>query len=121
VLHVFSQWNWPGLEGQDIAVWVHSNLDRVELLLNGQSLGAKDVQKDQHLAWLVKYVASTIELALTRRAPPRRGGVPPPAATTEARPAIGPPPNGTDPSLGAGFGGRRGGAPAPLVLRQVKR
>ena len=61
VLHVFPHWNWPGLEGQDIAVWVHSNLDRVELFLNGQSLGAKDVQKDQHLAWLVKYAAGTIE------------------------------------------------------------
>jgi hypothetical protein len=100
---------------------VHSNLDRVELLLNGQSLSAKDVQKDQHLAWLVEYAASTIALELTRSAPPRRGGGPPPAATTEARPAIGPPPNGTDPSFGAGFGGRRGGTPAPLVLRRVKR
>ena len=51
VLHVFPHWNWPGLEGQEIAVWVHSNLDRVELFHNGQSLGAKDMQKDQHLAW----------------------------------------------------------------------
>ena len=55
VLHVFPHWNWPGLEGQDIAVWVHSNMDRVELFHNGQSLGAKDMQKDQHLAWTVKY------------------------------------------------------------------
>ena len=45
VLHVFPHWNWPGLEGQEIAVWVHSNLDRVELFHNGQSLGAKDMQK----------------------------------------------------------------------------
>lgn len=61
VLHVFPHWNWPGLEGQEIAVWVHSNLERVELFLNGQSLGAKDVQKDQHLAWTVKYTPGTIE------------------------------------------------------------
>ena len=61
VLHLFPHWNWPGLEGQEIAVWVHSNLDRVELFLNGQSLGAKDMQKDQHLAWLVKYAPGTIE------------------------------------------------------------
>jgi beta-galactosidase len=61
VLHLFPHWNWPGLEGQDIAVWVHSNLDRVELFLNGQSLGAKDVQKDQHLAWIVKYAPGSIE------------------------------------------------------------
>ncbi|HTS62966.1 MAG TPA: beta-galactosidase GalA [Candidatus Acidoferrales bacterium] len=61
VLHVFPHWNWPGLEGQEIAVWVHSNMDRVELFLNGQSLGAKEMQKDQHLAWAVKYAPGTIE------------------------------------------------------------
>ena len=61
VLHLFPHWNWPGLEGQEIAVWVHSNLDRVELFHNGQSLGAKDMQKDQHLAWNVKYAPGTIE------------------------------------------------------------
>jgi beta-galactosidase len=61
VLHVFPHWNWPGLEGQEIAVWVHSNLDRVELFHNGQRLGAKDVTKDQHLAWNVKYAPGVIE------------------------------------------------------------
>ena len=61
MLHVFPHWNWPGLEGQEIAVWVHSNLDRVELFHNGQSLGAKDMPKDQHLAWNVKYAPGTIE------------------------------------------------------------
>lgn len=61
VLHVFPHWNWPGLEGQEIAVWVHSNLDRVELFHNAQSLGAKDMQKDQHLAWNVKYAPGSIE------------------------------------------------------------
>ena len=36
-------------------------MDRVELFHNGQSLGAKDMQKDQHLAWIVKYAPGTIE------------------------------------------------------------
>jgi beta-galactosidase len=61
VLHLFPHWNWPGLEGQEIAVWVHSNLDRVELFLNGESLGAKDMKKDGHLAWNVKYALGGIE------------------------------------------------------------
>ena len=61
VLHLFPHWNWPGLEGQEIAVWVHSNLDRVELFLNGESLGAKDMKKDSHLAWNVKYAPGAIE------------------------------------------------------------
>ena len=55
VLHLFPHWNWPGLEGKEIAVWVYSNLDKVELFLNGQSLGTKDVKKDSHVAWNVKY------------------------------------------------------------------
>jgi beta-galactosidase len=61
VLHLFPHWNWPGMEGQQIAVWVHSNLDKVELFHNGQSLGAKDMKKDSHLAWNVKYAPGTIE------------------------------------------------------------
>jgi beta-galactosidase len=61
VLHVFPHWNWPGLEGQEIVVWVHSNFDRVELFHNGQSLGAKDMPRDQHLAWNVKYAPGAIE------------------------------------------------------------
>jgi beta-galactosidase len=40
---------------------VHSNLDRVEVFLNGQSLGAKDMKKDSHLAWNVKYAPGAIE------------------------------------------------------------
>jgi beta-galactosidase len=61
VLHVFPHWNWPGMEGQEIAVWVYSNLDKVELFLNSQSLGAKEMKKDSHLAWIVKYAPGMIE------------------------------------------------------------
>ena len=61
VLHLFPHWNWPGMEGKEIAVWVFSNLDSVELFHNGQSLGAKDVKKDSHVAWVVKYAPGTIE------------------------------------------------------------
>jgi len=61
VLHLFPHWNWPGYEGKDIAVWAHSNLDRVELFLNGKSLGAKDVKKDSHVAWVVKYAPGSLE------------------------------------------------------------
>ena len=61
VLHLFPHWNWPGMEGKEIAVWVYSNLDRVELLVNGQSLGTKDVKKDSHVAWNVKYAPGAIE------------------------------------------------------------
>jgi beta-galactosidase len=61
VLHLFPHWNWPGYEGKKIAVWVFSNLDKVELFLNGESLGAKDVKKDSHVAWNVVYAPGSIE------------------------------------------------------------
>jgi beta-galactosidase len=61
VLHLFPHWNWPGYEGKKIAVWVFSNLDEVELFHNGQSLGAKDVKKDAHVAWNVEYAPGSIE------------------------------------------------------------
>jgi beta-galactosidase len=61
VLHLFPHWNWEGKEGQEIEVWVHSNLDRVELFLNGTSQGAQDVVRNTHLMWKVKYAPGAIE------------------------------------------------------------
>jgi beta-galactosidase len=75
VLHLFPHWNWAGKEGQEIAVWCFSNLERIELFLNGQSLGAQKMERDAHVAWKVKYGPGTLEargyrngrLALTAR------------------------------------------------------
>jgi beta-galactosidase len=61
VLHLFPHWNWGGKEGEEILVWCHTNLDSVELFLNGTSLGAKHVVKNSHLEWKVKYAAGVIE------------------------------------------------------------
>ncbi|HEY4321040.1 MAG TPA: beta-galactosidase GalA [Gemmatimonadales bacterium] len=61
VLHLFPHWNWSGREGQPIDVWVHSNLDEVELLLNGHSLGRKPVIANSHLSWQVPYAPGAIE------------------------------------------------------------
>ena len=55
VLHLFPHWNWPGREGQEIPVWVHSNCQEVELFLNGVSLGKQTVRPLHHLEWKVKY------------------------------------------------------------------
>ncbi len=61
VLHLFPHWNWPGKEGQEVEVWCHSNLERVELFLNGKSLGAQDVRRDSHVMWKVPYAPGTLE------------------------------------------------------------
>jgi beta-galactosidase len=55
VLHLFPHWNWPGKEGQQIDVWVHTNYDQIQLFLNGNSLGVKETPKNGHLEWKVYY------------------------------------------------------------------
>jgi beta-galactosidase len=61
VLHLFPHWNFAGKESEEIPVWVHSNLDEVELFLNGNSLGSQQVPRLGHVEWKVKYEPGTIE------------------------------------------------------------
>jgi beta-galactosidase len=66
VLHLFPHWNFEGREGEEIPVWVHSNLDEVELFVNGKSLGSQKVPRLGHVEWKVKYAAGLIEARGTR-------------------------------------------------------
>ncbi len=61
VLHLLPHWNWGGREGEPISVWVHSNLDSVELFLNGKSQGSQKVEPLTHLEWKVKYEPGVLE------------------------------------------------------------
>ena len=61
IVHIFPHWNWAGKEGQPIDVWAFSNADRVELFLNGKSLGVKDMPKNGHVNWFVPYAPGTLE------------------------------------------------------------
>jgi beta-galactosidase len=73
VLHLFPHWNWR--PGQKVNIWCHSNLDRVELFLNGESLGVRDVPRLGHVEWDAEFESGVIEargyrngqLALTDR------------------------------------------------------
>ena len=60
-LHLFPHWNFEGREGEEIPVWAHSNLDEVELLVNGKSLGSQKVPRLGHVEWKVKYEKGAIE------------------------------------------------------------
>jgi beta-galactosidase len=60
-LHLFPHWNWQGREGQMINVWCHSNLERVELFLNGVSQGVRRVFPYKHVEWDVPYTAGVLE------------------------------------------------------------
>ena len=61
VLHVFPHWNWEQRDGEPISVWVHSNLDSVELFLNGKSYGSQKVLPLTHIEWNVKYEPGVLE------------------------------------------------------------
>ncbi|MGA2216526.1 MAG: beta-galactosidase GalA [Terracidiphilus sp.] len=81
VLHLFPHWNFEGKEGEVIPVWVHSNLDEVELFVNGESAGSQKVPHLGHVEWKVKYEAGSIE------ARGRKGGR---VVLTEKRETTGP-------------------------------
>jgi beta-galactosidase len=66
VLHLFPHWNFEGQEDDEIPVWVHSNLDSVELFVNGKSQGAKPVPHLGHVEWKVRYQPGVIEARGTK-------------------------------------------------------
>ena len=66
VLHLFPHWNWDERNGEPISVWVHSNLDSVEVFLNGKSQGSQKVQPLTHLEWKVKYEPGVLEARGTK-------------------------------------------------------
>ena len=61
VLHISPHWNWKGKEGQPINVWVNSNAESVELLLNGKSMGKKEMPPNRHLEWDVPYEPGALQ------------------------------------------------------------
>jgi beta-galactosidase len=60
-LHLFPHWNWSGREGEPIKIWAYSNLDEVELFVNGVSAGSQKVPHLGHLEWTAKYLPGSIE------------------------------------------------------------
>lgn len=60
MLHLFPHWNWPDKIGQLINVWCYSNCKKVELFLNGRSLGEKTMPSCGHLEWNVKYTPGVL-------------------------------------------------------------
>lgn len=61
VLYVFPHWNWPDKAGQELTVGCFSNFEQVELLLNGASLGKKDMPRNGRLEWKVAYQPGVLE------------------------------------------------------------
>jgi beta-galactosidase len=56
MVHIMpGSWNWHGKEGQNIRVLAFSNAKKVELVLNGNSLGTKEMPHDDYVEWEVPY------------------------------------------------------------------
>jgi beta-galactosidase len=61
VLHLLPHWNWPEGQNRVIDVWCHSNLEAVELLLNGVSQGRQTIARNSHAEWKVPYAPGVLE------------------------------------------------------------
>lgn len=62
VIHIMPHWNWVGeKEGQPMRVVVFSNCPKVELLLNGKSLGVQDMPRYASVEWEVPYQPGKLE------------------------------------------------------------
>jgi len=61
ILHLIPHWNWAGSEGKSIQVMALANVEKVELFLNGRSLGQKPVDKYQMLTAEVPYEPGKLE------------------------------------------------------------
>ncbi|WP_246543919.1 beta-galactosidase GalA [Novosphingobium profundi] len=66
LVHLLPHWTWPqkagaGGKGEPVEVWVHANVEEVELVLNGRSLGRKAMPRNRHLVWKVPYVPGILE------------------------------------------------------------
>ena len=55
VLHILPHWNLEGHEGEKISVWVYSNCDEVQLIVNGKKLERKKMPVNGHLEWDATY------------------------------------------------------------------
>jgi beta-galactosidase len=60
LVHITPNWNLPGSEGKPVSVIVYSNLPKVDLLLNGVSLGEKQCPFNGHAEWTVNYAPGTL-------------------------------------------------------------
>ena len=55
VLHILPHWNLDGHEGETVSIWVYSNLDEVQLIVNGKKLERKEMPENGHLEWTAEY------------------------------------------------------------------
>ena len=55
VLHILPHWNLKGHEGETVSIWVYSNLDEVQMVVNGVKMERKAMPENCHLEWTAEY------------------------------------------------------------------
>jgi beta-galactosidase len=61
LLDILPHWNWTGREGQPIKVMLATNVERVELFLNGKSVGQAAADPYDMVTFSVTYAAGRLE------------------------------------------------------------
>ncbi|MBQ9131167.1 MAG: glycoside hydrolase family 2 protein, partial [Clostridia bacterium] len=62
MVHLLPHWNFRGMEGEPITVFAYTNAPRLELFLNGESLGAQNIRPHGHGEWVVPYAPGRLEV-----------------------------------------------------------
>ena len=51
MLHILTDQNLEGREGETVSVWVYSNCEEVQIIVNGVKLERKKMPLNGHLEW----------------------------------------------------------------------
>ena len=62
MVHLLPHWNFIGLEGEPIKVFAYTNTPALELFLNGETQGRREIEKYGHGEWTVPYAPGKIEV-----------------------------------------------------------
>ncbi len=62
MVHLLPHWNFKGFEGQPIKVFAYSNVSKLELFLNGKSMGVRNIERIDHGEWTVPYEEGKLEV-----------------------------------------------------------
>lgn len=61
MVHLMPHWNYEGLEGEIVRVVAYTNCEKVELFLNGRSVGERMIERYGHGEWQVPFEAGILE------------------------------------------------------------
>ena len=62
MVHLLPHWNFRGMEGVPVTIVAYTNCERLELFVNGESAGVRDIEKYGHGEWTAPYEPGFIEV-----------------------------------------------------------